>query len=129
MNELTELVFIGRDNAIDVELREDGVAVDLSNVTRVRLELYPTEQGSTDAPGVVDSSITPAAFDFATDATEGILHILLGGILSDEGAFRARLVTFDPDNPLGLVWTHERGTGACAGTVLTIRALDAQDAA
>lgn len=128
MNEITELAYIGRDNSIDLELREDGVAVNLATVTRVRLELYSTTS-TTDAPAVVDSSITPAAFDFDTDAAEGIIHILLGAILAAEGEFRARLVTFDPDNPNGLVWTHELGTGACAGTVLVIRALDAQDAA
>lgn len=128
MNTVTELCYIGRDNSIDVELREDGVAVDLSLVTRVRLELFDVDDEDA-APAVVDSSITAAAFDFNTDAGDGIIHIKLGAILSSEGEYRVRLVTYDPDNANGLVWTHELGTGACNGTVLTIRALDAQDAA
>lgn len=128
MNTITELAYIGRDNSIDLELREDGAAVDLSMVSRVRLELFDVNDESP-TPVVIDSAITAGAFDFETDAGAGVIHIMLGAILAAEGEYRVRLVTFDPDNTAGLVWVHELGTGGCLGTVLTIRALDAQDAA
>lgn len=126
MSSIEERVYLARNNAIDLELREDGVAVDLSAVTRVRLELF--DQADADAdPIVADSNDTPGILDL-TDGASGMLRLVLGAVLSSAGSYRARLVLYDDVNTDGLVWTHELTSG-CAGTDLTIRVLTAADAA
>ena len=121
--ELVELVYTERDNAIDLELREDGVAVNLAALTRARLELFEDVE-SPGAPIVVDSTITPTAFDWATLGSSGVLRLVLGALVV-AGTYNARLVLYDATNTAGIVWAHETKSG----TRLIIRALAAEDAA
>lgn len=127
MTTITEHVYTTRDNTIDLELREDGAVVDISAITRVRLELFP-KADITQAPIVVDSTITPTAFDWVTQGAAGVLLLKLGGLALGDAEHLARLVLYDVANPLGLLWTHE-ATSGCAGTQFVISSHTAADAA
>lgn len=127
MNELTEFVYLTRDNTIDLELRENGIPVNLTGLTRARLELRSVDD-PTGAVAVFDSDVTPTLFDWVTLGASGVLIINLGGTALVQGDYLARLVVYDGASPAGLVWTHETTTG-CLGTRLIVRALDTADAA
>jgi hypothetical protein len=122
MNTITEFAFAGRDNAIDIQLREDGLPQDISGLTRATLNLQDLANPD-DALVLIDSSLHPGIFDWLTRGAEGILQIN-GGTLADVLAkatnYNARLTIYDATLTNGLVWTHEATTG-CTGTRLIIR--------
>ncbi len=124
MNELVEFAYKGRDNSIDIELREDDVALDITGLTRATLELE--DQGDAAAALVlVDSSLHANVFDWTTLGASGVLVITLGNMATPPppADYNARLTVYDAVNVKGLVWTHERTTG-CEGTRLVVRILD-----
>ena len=90
----TEIVYNGHDNTIDLLLKADGVAEDLSSVTRMTLEVA----GST-----IDSDVSGAAFDWATGVT-GKLILALGDEGLTAGSYRATLTVYDSTNTDGIVW-------------------------
>ena len=90
---ITEHVYLGHDNTIDLLLKADGAAVDLSAVTRMTLEVDST---------VIDSAVSTTAFDWDTDSTK--LVLALGGESITAGTYKATLTVYDPDNADGLVW-------------------------
>lgn len=100
---ITEKVYLGRDNTIDLLLKADGAAVDLESVSRMVLVV-----GSV----TVDSAVYPAAFDWDTGTT-GKVILALGQLMDGEeppanilsaGAYTATLTVYDPTNDDGLVW-------------------------
>ena len=91
----TEVVYLGHDNTIDVQLLEDGVITDLSSVTRMTLDFAGT---------VIDSGIHSNVFDWS--AGNGLLNIALGAQTITEESYLARLVVYDPVNADGVVWGH-----------------------
>ena len=90
----TEIVYDGHDNTIDLLLKADGTAQDLSEVTRLTLE-----EGST----TVDSDESGSAFDWAPGMT-GKLILALGDESLPAGTYRAILTVYDPSNTDGIVW-------------------------
>ena len=94
---ITEHVYLGHDNTIDLLLTADGAAVDLSAVTRMTLEL--------DAETIIDSDPeeSPDAFDWDTGTT-GKLVLALGGETIEAGTYRTTLTVYDPTNADGIVW-------------------------
>src|SRR5512139_1988724 len=101
---ITEKVYLGRDNTIDLILKADGAAVDLSSVTRMVLVV-----GSV----TIDSVIYPAAFNWdPTPAVTGKVILTLGELTTGEppanilsaGAYTATLTVYDPTNDDGVVW-------------------------
>ena len=90
-----ETIYLGRDNAIDLQLQADGVAVDLTSVTRMILR---------DAGCVweVDSTTSPGAFD--RSAGDGVVSLILGDEPIPAGAYYCRLIVYDPTNVDGVVW-------------------------
>jgi len=95
---ITEHVYLGHDNTIDLLLTADGAAVDLSSVTRMTLEL--------DAGTTIDFDESPAAFDWDTGTT-GKLVLALGGETIPAGTYRTTLTVYDPDNAAGIVWGQQ----------------------
>lgn len=91
---ITEKVYLGRDNTVDLLLMADGAAVDLSSVTRMTLDIGGT---------VVDSETSPAAFDWDTGTT-GKVILALGDVELSEGGYKTILTVYDPSNPDGIVW-------------------------
>jgi hypothetical protein len=92
---ITEIVYLGHNNTIDLLLKADGVAVDLSSVTRMVIELNNGTE--------IDSVDNPAAFDWTTGIT-GKLSLSLGDEVIAAGRYSAVLVVYDPTNLDGIVW-------------------------
>lgn len=90
----TENVYDGHDNTIDLLLKADDVAQDLSAVIRMALEV---------GDDIVDSDVSGDAFDWNTGTT-GKVILSLGGESLSVGAYRATLTVYDPDNTNGIVW-------------------------
>jgi len=92
-----EIVYLGHDNRIDILLKADGSAVDLSSVTRMTLSfdavLINSDNGDSDP-------IQWAKAGYAT----GEVRISLGSQQIPAGSYRAPLVVYDPSNPDGIVW-------------------------
>jgi len=94
---ITEVFYIGHDNTIDLLLKADGEAQDLSEVTRMKLIIGSTE---------IDSASESNVFLWTGTGTTGKVIIDLkqySGTLT-AGAYMARLVVYDPGHPSGIVW-------------------------
>lgn len=94
---LIENVFNGRDNTIDLLLKADGSAVDLSDVTRMTLTV-----GSV----TLDSTTHPSYFDWThTPAVAGKLVLALGAASLTAGEYQSALLTvYSADNLNGVRW-------------------------
>ena len=90
----TEYVYNGHDNTIDLLLKANDVAQDLSSVTRMTLEV---------GDETIDSDVSGDAFNWAPGVT-GKLILDLGGEGLTAGTYRATLTVYDPDNTNGIVW-------------------------
>jgi hypothetical protein len=93
----TEFVFLGHDNRIDLILKADGGAVDLSGANRMTLtlgtKLIDSDNGDTDP-------IRWAKAGYAT----GELRLFLGGEALTAGEYMVPLIVYDGSNPQGIVW-------------------------
>ncbi|MGE0487310.1 MAG: hypothetical protein AB7Q81_24360 [Gammaproteobacteria bacterium] len=90
----------GRDNVHRLELSDGGTPFDLAGVTRYVLRLT--------ASVLIDSQVETDVFDATTGG--GVLLVALGGLASPppDGDYTAvQLITFDADNPAGVVWDEE----------------------
>lgn len=98
-----ELIWLGRDNTIDLLLYSNSSVVDLTAVTEMRLAfknstvvLTSTDSGS----GLIQWGST--AFD------TGEIRIVAGGsTLLVPGRYTGTLVVFDPSNSSGVVWDND----------------------
>jgi len=96
---LREVVYKDRDNAIDLLLKADGSAKDISGTTKVWLELNT---------GSIIKSEEEAAgtFDWATDGANGKLKLKLGSVtaLVAGSTYEVELILFDIGNTNGIDW-------------------------
>jgi hypothetical protein len=88
-----EIVYLGRDNTIDLQLLVDGQPADLLNTTRMTLEIGDT---------LVDSDLSPSAFDWQQG--NGKLVLKLGGENLTPGTYMATLTVYNETAPNGIVW-------------------------
>ena len=91
---------LGRDNVVTLAFTNDGVAVDLSAVTRYLLILS--------AGVTIDSQVELTVFD-ATGGG-GMLDLKFGNLVAPPAAgdyAAAQIVTYDASNPQGIVWDDE----------------------
>lgn len=89
---LEETVYLGRDNAIELRLTSDGVAITHTSITRVQLQIGAT---------LLDSQAQPTFFDFtAADR----LKLKLGSAGLAVGRKTATLIIYDALHANGLVW-------------------------
>lgn len=97
---VTETVYLNRDNTVDLLLKADGVAQDLSSVTRMILK---EENGVWS----IDSQTYGSAFNW-NPGTTGKVILDLAAALADQsvttGSNVVRLVVYDPSNTDGIVW-------------------------
>ncbi len=95
----TEFVYLGHDNSIDVILKSNDVAVDLSSVTRITLtlgaKLIDSDNGDTDPI----RWIKPAYIT-------GEVRLFLGAQAIRPGNYQAPLIVYDPTNPNGIYWAN-----------------------
>lgn len=101
----TEKLYLGRDNTVDLILKADDVAVDLSTVTAIHAVFNSVEIISTDASGGL---IKWAGGGFDTgevrlDCANDASLILQGG-----GTWDVAIVTIDPTNTDGVDWGSVR---------------------
>ena len=97
---ILEIVYLTRDNTVDLLLKMDGVAQDLSSVTRM---IVAEENGVWD----VDSSDYASAFNWTTGTTGKLildLAVALGTESVSASDYRVRLVVYDPTNTNGIIW-------------------------
>lgn len=99
-----EVVFLERDNAIDLVLLADGTPVDLGVLTRAVLDLgeasVDSQVSGWGAGQPFDHTVTGTYQGAAAD----VLRLSLGALGLTPGSYRARLITYDADHPNGLVW-------------------------
>lgn len=109
----TEIVYKGRDNTFDKLLKRDGVAENLSSVTKVGLLFLGR---------YIHSNNYPSAFDYVTQKTLGIITFRLGAIATlPTGRDQAtELIIYDATNPNGIVWgTFDLEVRSITGTEIT----------
>lgn len=100
-----EIIYLGRDNTIDWQLQADGVAVDLSSVTRMTLQIGAVTLDSADDGNGLGNPFYWTSGVPASGVAN--LFLTLGGAELTAGFANARLTIYDPDHPNGLVWTQE----------------------
>ena len=88
-----EIVYLTHDNSIDLKLLADGVAIDITNTTRMTLEFDAT---------IIDSDLHSDVFDWSDG--DGKLYLTLGAQTITEGTYYAELVVYDSVNTDGIVW-------------------------
>jgi len=100
-----EYIYNDRDNTIDLQLKADGSAVDLSSVTRVEV-IFTAQDSGTDKTIDTEDAGTTLADGGNVDITEGSgkLILALGDQSIAAGNYLAQLVIYDPTNTDGVVW-------------------------
>ena len=93
---ITEHVYNDRDNTVDLLLKADGVAQDLSAVTRM---VVADKQGIFE----IDSNLMPSAFDWDSETT-GKVVLTLGHSDIASGTYVCRLIVYDLSNTEGIMW-------------------------
>jgi hypothetical protein len=93
----SEVIYLNRDNKFSLLLKLNDTAVDLTTTTKVGI-LFQENYYHSDS--------WPDAFDYATQATAGIITFDLAAITSltagrDENA---ELIIYDNTNPEGIIW-------------------------
>lgn len=92
---LTEIAYVGRDNTIELELTEDGVAVPVSSLTRVILDLGAHKIDSDQEPAIV--------FDWS--GSNLVMKLgLANDIATYIGTYPARLIIYTTVQTSGIVW-------------------------
>lgn len=92
---ITEIVYLARDNTIDLQLLSDGRVVSLASVTRIDV---------VDKKGTwsVTSVEAPHAFDWS--AGNGMVILSFGLQNIPPGNYICLMVVYDQGNPHGIVW-------------------------
>jgi hypothetical protein len=114
MSALNETVYLGRNNAIRLQLSEDGVDFYTAypDVTPTRWILII----HTAAEIVVDSLVEPAAFDWTAETST--LELRLGNIFTEVMGYTiTSLVVYSAYWPDGVVWVNP----TCTPDTLKIR--------
>lgn len=97
---LREIVYLNRDNTIDLQLKNDGNVANLSGTTKMELIVNGT---------TISSVTSPDAFDWS--AGNGKLVLALGAENLSAGSYIAKLIVYDADNTDGIVWGYLRIIG------------------
>ena len=87
------VIWLGRNNALELQLQDVGKAINHTSITRVQVDLG----GGT----VIDSNTSAGLFDLSNADR---LVLKFGGSSITPGQYRARIIIFDPSHPDGLVW-------------------------
>jgi hypothetical protein len=95
---MAEKTYRGYDNINDLLLKADGVAQDISSITKAAFIYNGKEFNSTNFA---------TAFDWSTDGSDGVIHLKIGKIGSSIDVGRdkeAELILYDANYPNGHVW-------------------------
>ena len=94
---VTEIVYLGHDNSIDLLLKADGSAVTLSDVTKITATFGDMTIEST------DKASGPITWDQDGYDT-GEIRFFLGGHDIEPGIYGVPVVIYNPTHDTGLVW-------------------------
>ena len=94
---IVETVYNGRDNTIDLLLKDENGIADLSSVTRMDLV-------ASGAWTVSNSDPSSFPIQWVGTGQQGKVMLRLGDESLPVGTYTASLVVFDPSNPDGIVW-------------------------
>lgn len=94
----TETVFLGRDNSVDLLLKADGTAADLSSVTKITASFRSVLISSEDSTA---GAIRWEGDDFDT----GEIQLHLGDEAIPAGKYSVPIVVYDAANANGIQWT------------------------
>jgi hypothetical protein len=95
-----EVVYLGHDNSIDIILKADGTAVDLSGVTQMTLTVGDVLVSST------NQAADPILWNQAGYAT-GEVHLILGAeAIEATDKTRCPLVVYDAAHTEGIMWGY-----------------------
>ena len=97
MSILEEHVYLGHDNTIDLILKADDVAVDLTAVTKITATFDDTLIESEDNE---NGAITWAVSGYDT----GEIRMALGDQALTAGSYFVPIITYDSGNLTGIVW-------------------------
>ena len=97
-----DLIFKGSDNTNEILLKKDGVPQDLASVTRMALHF-------SDGTDVTNSTGADYPIKWIGTGQTGLVVCQLGGESLIEGDLTARLLTYDPVNSDGIVWSGKNG--------------------
>lgn len=106
---MAEILYSDRDNSIDLLLKEDGAAQDLSSVSRMILSLgtYVRDISDFSESYAIDYNDYNDAFDWDT-GTQGKVIISPGAAAAalgiPAGKYTGFLIVYDPTNTDGIVW-------------------------
>lgn len=111
---MAEYAYTQNDNEIKVRFQEDGVAKDLTGVTKIAVEFFATSQDPINRVVPVttlDSVANPTLFDL-TDLVNGNLTFKpdTAALTPLKAAkYYGRFVIFSPSYPNGIIWakTHK----------------------
>ncbi len=108
---ITEIVYLGRNNTIDMALMADGILPDLATITRITLGLDDAGEtliDSVDHPEVFDWTQTLSSAEASkmqgASAGDPKIVLVLGGLELNPGTYNATLTVYDPGHADGLVW-------------------------
>lgn len=91
---IVENVYRDRDNTVDLRLKADDVAIDLSSITKMEL----IGDGWS-----INSVSSPTLFDFQKG--DGIVALFLGKVADiKSGRGVISIIVYDNDNPNGINW-------------------------
>lgn len=99
----TEIVFLGRDNTIDLKLKADGAAVDLSGVTAITASFGTRKISST------SSTSGPITWEGA-DYEDGEIRLHIGDQEIPVGEYEVIIVVYDLTYDDGIHWTVDATT-------------------
>ena len=93
----TENVYLGRDNTINLILKADGSAVDLTAVTKISITFGTT---------VIESSngVTDPILWVQTGYNTGEIRLKLGAQAIPAGTYQAALIVYEATYPNGIHW-------------------------
>lgn len=108
MSDVVETVTLNTVGTNCLTLLENGAAVNITTLTRVKLDLGEDDAGN---GLVIDSDVDTGVFDWTMNGAEGKLLMTLGVVLDSKlgtpGRFNTSLIVFDPNYPdPGLIWIN-----------------------
>lgn len=92
---IKEVVYLTRDNTVDLILKDNNGTTDLTDITKIEVH-------DIGCAWAVDSVASPDAFDIGT--TDGKVVLMFGDEPVSPGTYNCLVIVYDPTNPNGVVW-------------------------
>lgn len=95
---MSETVYINRDNIVDLILYSDGIAQDLSSVTKIAVKIDDVE---------IENEVSTAwPIKWSGIGVDGKIRLKLGDQFTENHRGRLYIILYDADNLDGIVWGY-----------------------